>query len=129
MFHCCCFFSSLARSMYLSLFCFLLFLLCGLPRRQVFYSAGSLFSFPLFFLLTYRGSRFWLGLGVLFSVLSQSRREFCASNSRGRILGCTYTIWWNNQISIFCQDSQWIPFLTVVAPERVSNENANTDIK
>ena len=68
------------------LFCFLLFLLCGQQENgKVHYSAGSLF---------------WTRLGDPF--LSQNPRRFYRFHSPRLILGCAYTIWLYGQISLPC---------------------------
>ena len=81
MFH--SFFSSPARSTYLSLFSLSLILLCGLPGRQSpLFSRFSCFFF-LFLLTIIRSSR---RLRLEDPFVSQNHREVCASHSPGRVV-------------------------------------------
>ena len=84
MFH--SFFSSLARSEYLSLFSFFFdFPSVDGQDSKVHCSAGSLFCLLSLGLVCYPG------LDDLF--VFQNLREFCASHSPRRILFCAYIIW------------------------------------
>ena len=92
------FFSSLARSRYLSLFLFFFFSssrFFSVVSRN--YSAGSFFFF--FFLLFY-----WLSLGLVvwprldYPFVFQNPKEFCTPHSLGKIPGWTYTIYSYSQI-------------------------------
>ena len=91
MFH--SFFSSLARSKFLSLslVSFIFTLVCW--NSKIHKIANSLFLLIL-------GLVFLMGLGHL--IVSQNPREFYESQSVGLILVCAYTIWLYGQISIYC---------------------------
>ena len=75
-------FSSLARSKYLSLFSSSYIFTVVRWDGKVRYLAGSLF--------------WWLSLGLIIKpklgdlFVSENQRQFCASRSSGRILGCVY---------------------------------------
>ena len=88
------FFSSLARSRYLSLFLFSVNFIVVCQDGKIHNLAGSLF------LCLSLGLVVWLRLGDLF--LYQNPREHFASHSPGQILGCAYTTCLYSQIWNSC---------------------------
>ena len=97
------FFSSLARSRYLSLFSLSFNFTLSSARM-----AKSTNRRVLFFC--------WLSLGLVVwprfgnHIASQNLRELCASHSPGQILGCAYTTCSYGQISFSCTISIGSPF-------------------
>ena len=90
------FFSSLARSRYLSLF--ISVLLCGQPERQI--QLFGRFSFVFSFCWLSLGLVVWLRLNDLF--LSQNPKEFCSSHFRWLTPSRASAIFSYDQILTFC---------------------------